>query len=196
VTLRRPGLHLFHSLINTISLTSHSFFLSHPNLVHNAILIPFFKLYNLATYDQHHVVNGDIMAILPAFPGLLVEVVVSDTALQEYNLPEDSEETTTNKSTIKYIEAKPGLEFAVRFSIERNFEYIKNDIHFDVTLDGNKVFRRRVLLQKERHTRGLVSIVDGVKLDSGKNIIKRNFVFSTLTTGQLPHFFNLQSDLD
>jgi len=132
------------------------------------------------------------MAILPDFPGLRVEIIVAGTPLQEYDLPNDTDEVTTNASTIKYVEATPGAEFAVHVTVDRKFKHAKYDLDYRVTIDGNKDLSRGKLMTKKHHVQGRTSTLGAIKFASGKQVIKRNFFFSTLTTG---HFFSQSSHL-
>lgn len=123
-----------------------------------------------------------IMAILTSFPGLDVDITVNGHALSEYDPPPDSHEKLTDPATsIKYIEAQPGQEFGVRLCLGRQFRYLKNDISFKVILDGN--MKRRWTLEKEFHADGFTFTTDSVKRSVGDQVVSRDLVFSTLTTG-------------
>lgn len=131
------------------------------------------------------------MAILSGFPGLEVAVTVNGDALHEYDLPDDIEEIMTDGSTIKYIEARPGTEFAIRCEIEPTFEYSENDLYLNVTVDNYLAHAKFMSTGVQTET------LTGPLMASGKKLIERNWVFSTLKTGQrLHHGFMLNTMLN
>lgn len=111
-------------------------------------------------------------------------MTVDGNPLHEYDFPDDTEEHTTDESTIKYIEAQPGAEFAVCVKLDTMFEYSENDINLDVFVDGKDFLACDQLIDKAELTEGYTTTLRGPLLASGNNIIERNWVFSTLKTGQ------------
>jgi hypothetical protein len=77
------------------------------------------------------------MAILKDCPGLQVEVVVNDWPLQEYV---DNDEPEAANSVTRYIEAKTGDHFAIKYTFSHPFP-VGQGIIADVLLDGQSVRR-------------------------------------------------------
>lgn len=71
------------------------------------------------------------MAVIPDVDGLKVEVVTNGEPLEEYV---DNEEERVPETVTKYIEAKSGEEFGVRWTIAH--PYPEYGVLFDVYLDG------------------------------------------------------------
>ncbi|KAE9961501.1 hypothetical protein BLS_001914 [Venturia inaequalis] len=122
------------------------------------------------------------MAILSGFPGLEVVVTVNGNSLHEYDLPDDSDEITTNASTIKYIEAHPGTKFAVRTTAKGEFKHIKNDLYWKVMVDGKEALLRDKISRHSSHPSIYDATIGGVKVASGNSVMERPFTFSALET--------------
>ncbi|RDI85414.1 hypothetical protein Vi05172_g4763 [Venturia inaequalis] len=122
------------------------------------------------------------MAILSGFPGLEVVVTVNGNSLHEYDLPDDTDEITTNASTIKYIEAHPGTKFAVRTTAKGEFKHIKNDLYWKVMVDGKEALLRDKISRHSSHPSTYDATIGGVKVVSGNSVMERPFTFSALET--------------
>lgn len=122
------------------------------------------------------------MAILTKCPGFEVDVTVNGNALREYDLPADSDEfPTSDDSTIKYVEAQAGQEFAVRLRMSRQTPDVNNDLVFEVNADGE--MRRALTVTKSQLVPGMTASMDGVKRYFETQVVLRKFVFSNLITG-------------
>ncbi|RDI85421.1 hypothetical protein Vi05172_g4764 [Venturia inaequalis] len=125
------------------------------------------------------------MAILTSFPGLEVDIVVNGNALREYDTHKDSDEPTEKSdSAIKYVEAQPGQEFAIRVRANRQFRYRQHDLTYRVYSDGE--FQGSGTICKENYIRGTMSTREGVKRSVAGRIVLRKFQFSTLITDDRP----------
>ncbi|TID13723.1 ATP-dependent RNA helicase [Venturia nashicola] len=122
------------------------------------------------------------MAIIPRFPGLEVTVTVDGNPLHEYDLPDDTDEIESDASAIRYIEAQPGVEFAVHIKSDPVFEYNDNDTCVKVIVDGKDYLTRAKAKSKATITDSWTMTLTGSLLASGKNLIERNWMFSTLKT--------------
>lgn len=123
------------------------------------------------------------MAILPGFPGLEVDVVAGGLPLHEYNHPTNPTGTTTDSSAIKYIEATPGIEFAIRIRTDDNIKNLDHDLHYEVEVDG--VYKLGFLLMRSNRAVAYTDTVDGIPSSLEGQTIMRKFVFVTLVTGIL-----------
>ncbi|KAF2004868.1 hypothetical protein P154DRAFT_518926 [Amniculicola lignicola CBS 123094] len=116
------------------------------------------------------------MAIIPDQPSLQVEVLVNGTPLQEYD---DDEVEASPTSVTKYIEAKSGAEFAIRWTFTPPFP--KNTVMLDIFLDG-KWMRGVFANQKNFHGIAPYSyMITGAVHEVGKGWFERKFCFSKLT---------------
>jgi hypothetical protein len=75
------------------------------------------------------------MAVLPAHPGLSVQVVVDDQPLPEYD---DEDATQDDGSITKYIEACSGSEFKINLIYDKPFQKNK-DLRVCCYIDGSLV---------------------------------------------------------
>ena len=75
------------------------------------------------------------MAILPAFPGLTVEILVNGVPLQEYD--DEDEELESPNTIAEYIEARSGTQFSVRCISSQRLPV--PDSTMQIFLDGTQV---------------------------------------------------------
>jgi hypothetical protein len=125
------------------------------------------------------------MAILSAFPGLSVEVVIAGTSCLEYPDTGDGNGDSDGKVT-RYIDAKSNAEYGVQIDIPRGFMDGKYDIRSKIYIDGYKVggpvFRRVEHIQQ-----GYRQVYSARYFGSGDNWKKRAFCFSDLIKGRIPN---------
>lgn len=79
------------------------------------------------------------MAVLPSCPGLKVEVVVGNTPLVEYD--GDGDEESRPNTSVKYVEAITGAQFAVKYYFDDTFR-TSHGVKINSKLDGKVVSRR------------------------------------------------------
>ena len=119
------------------------------------------------------------MAILRDQPGLKVEILIDGVPIQEYD--DENEEIVPNVVT-KYIEAKSGVNFAIRYTVLPRF-HIKHALVVQSYLDG-KPMRSHVCSEDEiRNYKSRT--MTGVREAIAGKYYKRKFCFSKLNTGQL-----------
>lgn len=119
------------------------------------------------------------MVILPACPGLKVEVAVAGQALKEHD---DNYETNAKPKTVtKYVEAVSGANFEIAISFEKPFPD-KHAVRAIVYVDGEDVarpiIRESALLKRTRKIQGATLRVEGKR-------VLRKFRFSKLNVGEL-----------
>ncbi|KAH5651718.1 hypothetical protein HBI23_165730 [Parastagonospora nodorum] len=114
------------------------------------------------------------MAIHQDHPGLTVELVANSKPLQEYD--NTSEETGPGEVT-KYIEARSGMEFMVRYKFVAPFPD-KKDVGYKVIVDGKRVknsfFKRGELLKTGSF------FTHGVTVGSDSKWVVQHFAFADL----------------
>jgi hypothetical protein len=119
------------------------------------------------------------MAILPAHPGLTVQVVPDNQPLQEYD---DDDASQDVGSVTKYIEACAGSEFKIQYVFDKTFPRNK-DISICCCVDGSVACRptcRRFELGKCN-----AFSIEGIRENDGKNWKKRMFCFQSLIIGMI-----------
>lgn len=71
------------------------------------------------------------MAVFPDYAGLAVEIVVNNQPLEEYN--EEGDHEPKPKTITRYIEAREGEYFSVRYTIPST---LSNGVEVEVEIDG------------------------------------------------------------
>ncbi|QDS67817.1 hypothetical protein FKW77_007166 [Venturia effusa] len=146
------------------------------------------------------------MAIYPKLRGLEVKIKVDGKVAKEYEEPMIEEQDLGDISLVgrralfggpdvqqndhmivpevkttaaeKYIESKPGVDFAVQMCLRSDFPYLKNDLKFAIDVDG--LISESEISIRAHHAKGRYIVIDGIKSGSGDNIVKNKFVFSNL----------------
>lgn len=117
------------------------------------------------------------MTITSKIPRITTEVLVDSVALPQY---EDEEENHASVAMVtKYIEAKSGADFVIRYSFEEKPQY---DVRVDVHLDGKWAASKLALLKAFRNG-ALQQTIDGVKSNNGGRWVLAKFSFTDLKTG-------------
>jgi hypothetical protein len=122
-----------------------------------------------------------IMAILPAHPGLTVQVVVDDQPLPEYD---DDEASQDVGSVTKYIQACAGSESKIQYSFDKTFPRNK-DVRISCSIDGS--IARKPTRRKFELGKGNIFSIDGTREKDGKNWKMRMFCFESLIIGMISH---------
>jgi hypothetical protein len=126
-----------------------------------------------------------VMAILSAFPGLSVEVVMAGTSCLEY--PDtDNDNGDSDEKVTRYIEAKSNAEYGVQIDIPRGLMDGKYDIRSKIYIDGYKV-GGTVLRRVKYIQQGYRRVHSAQCVGSGDNWKKRAFCFSDLIKGRIPN---------
>lgn len=117
------------------------------------------------------------MAILRDQPGLEVEILVDEGPLQEYD---DEDEEIVPTVVTKYIEAKSGVNFTIRYTVLPQF-HVKHALFVQSYLDGKPMeshVRSEDVIRKYTSTTmtGVREAIDG-------KYYERKFCFSQLDTG-------------
>lgn len=116
------------------------------------------------------------MAITDTFPAMVAEILVNGTVIQEYD---DDDDNSGSGSTVKYIEAVSGAEFAIRYKIDEEPDY---DVRVDFSLDGRRASGE--IVQLDRFYGGSVeNVVAGVSSNKDGRWLQSNFTFSDLKIG-------------
>jgi hypothetical protein len=129
------------------------------------------------------------MAILRDQPGLKVEILVDGVPLQEYDY--ENEEIMPSVVT-KYIEAKSGDNFTIRYTVLPQF-HIKHALVVQSYLDGKSMVKR--VFSEERIRKYASRTVTGVREAIAGKYYERKFCFSQLNTGQLYSLMNQAQNL-
>jgi len=129
------------------------------------------------------------MAILRDQPGLKVEILVDGSPLQEYD--DDDEEIVPTVVT-KYIEAKSGVNFTIRYTILPQF-HIKHALVVQSYLDGNSMENH--VCSEDVLRKCTSSTMTGVREAIAGKYYERKFCFSQLNTGQLHSLMNYVQNL-
>jgi hypothetical protein len=129
------------------------------------------------------------MAILRDQPGLKVEILVDGVPLQEYDY--ENEEIMPSVVT-KYIEAKSGDNFTIRYTVLPQF-HIKHALVVQSYLDGKSMAKR--VFSEERIRKYANRTVTGVREAIAGKYYERKFCFSQLNTGQLYSLMNQAQNL-
>lgn len=123
------------------------------------------------------------MAIITGIPGLKVAIRVNQVELQEYQDPDEGENTPSR--TIKYIQATSGAYFDVFVKlIPGEFKRTTSDISIDVYVDGTCVNRPILRLNCNSFTYGTPRIIEGAYNGSGQDWKLHRFQFSQLDIGE------------
>jgi hypothetical protein len=117
------------------------------------------------------------MAITRAFPGIQVEVLVEGEPLKEYD--DEDEEVTTDKVT-KFIEAKSGSEFKIRWTFTPPFP--GDSVCFYIYMDGTYVCGAYAQ-QPDFLGPTYINSVSGIDSSKGQNWFHEKFCFSEITIG-------------
>lgn len=129
------------------------------------------------------------MAILCDQPGLKVEILVDGVPLQEYD---DEDEEIVPTVVTKYIEAKSGVNFTIRYTVLPQF-HIKHALKVQSYLDGKPMENR---VRSEDSIRKYMSgTMTGVREAIAGKYYERKFCFSQLNTGQLYSLVNQTQNL-
>lgn len=121
------------------------------------------------------------MAVLPAVPGLEVEIQVTNNALQEYT---NMEIEDNDKAAVRYIEATSNQEFAICSRFSPEFAYQNCAISIQYYIDGVKVDTRLVLPQQFKDRLPTSFLCDGSYLhESPGKFSQRALRFSELSIG-------------
>ena len=121
----------------------------------------------------------DNMAILPASPGLTVEVMVGGQPLQEIA---DEDVPTDDRTVIKYIEAQAGTKFAFKVTFDEPFLPVDNDIGSVIIIDGEHVESIRYSLSKL--SKSHAGKVSGIYKTTGSSSVFQQFCFGNLITSK------------
>ena len=120
------------------------------------------------------------MSVLPAYPGLTVELMVNGQPLQEYD--NDDEEAESPNTTAKYIEAQSGTQFSVRYTSSQLLP--EPEFTVRIFLNGTKVegsvyrnSRYKFKLNDPYIKKGRVSL-------DGQQTVVRAFQFSEINIGK------------
>jgi hypothetical protein len=119
------------------------------------------------------------MAIIPGLPGLKFDVVVRGVPLEEHT---DTEEEHPPGTIAKYIEAKSGAEFEIRYTVTQPFP--SHDILFEYYLDG-KYTRGSFAFKKDFSGYRNSHTIAGVNTVKGDVWFLQRFCFSELNIGTL-----------
>ncbi|KAF2635879.1 hypothetical protein P280DRAFT_473522 [Massarina eburnea CBS 473.64] len=114
------------------------------------------------------------MAITELYPHINVEILSNGVPLQEY--VNDEEENSPGTVT-KYIEAKSGGDFAVRYSITKPWP--ETCLVFQISMDG-KYVHGKILETNLFHGREYTSTVDAVTFSDRNKHFSQKFCFSEL----------------
>lgn len=133
------------------------------------------------------------MAVLPEIPGLEVTVQVKKSNLPEFDIPINNNKPVPSEVT-KYIQSAAGSTFRLKWELKKDFLYSENDIALDVYLDGSgvvcKSLNKRFLRSLNRAP--VCHYVKGAESFTGKEWIRREFIFSELTVGKFAGIFSVK----
>ena len=130
------------------------------------------------------------MAIIPIFNSVEVEILVNGQPLTEYPDPDtldidDDGGGRAGRLVTKYIEAKTGTEFSVRFKISPSFRLLLGNVDLvvcvyvdDKYLVGNVINRRYLNYDA-------VQLLTGHRYTKNGQWFERSFSFSQLNIGEL-----------
>jgi hypothetical protein len=122
------------------------------------------------------------MAILPAHPGLSVQVAVDDQPLPEY----DDEDATQDDGTItKYIEACSGSEFKLSITYDKPFPPNK-DLIVGCYIDGSLV--SSLAYRGTKHIAGKSRFIEEICRKDGEIWQRQRFHFQDLAVGTQNRF--------
>jgi hypothetical protein len=116
-----------------------------------------------------------VMAIVNKTPRVEAEILIDGVATREYVDGEDQVEVDT---VTRYVEAKSGADFAIRF---RSTQKPKHDVSAEALVDGRSVMSTLVLLN-DFCNGTLESTVDGVRSSKDGKWSLSKFFFSDLMT--------------
>ncbi|KAI1629872.1 hypothetical protein EDD37DRAFT_71211 [Exophiala viscosa] len=121
-----------------------------------------------------------------------LEVTISSDGreFQEYEADADEVEAMKNESPhkdsphiVKYIEAIPGAEFQVNYTLMRNFSFgVGNHVSFHTRIDGETVCGPAVTQEQYDPSLGLTTIRGGVRSGKGYQREERSFYWRDLVT--------------
>jgi hypothetical protein len=126
------------------------------------------------------------MAIIPAMDSIEVEVLVNNQTVTEYVDPETIDvETSPNERKIsKYIEAKTGATFAIRFKTSPTFLLLHSnvDLLFCIYIDNKYMVANVIHRSKLRfdHT----ELLHSHRYTKNKQWFERPFSFNQLNIGE------------
>ena len=117
------------------------------------------------------------MAVIEECPGVKAQVLVARRPLQEYD---DEDEETVPNVTTKYIEARSGEEFVLKWTFSEPFQKVYG-VRVGVKIDGDKpnsrVYPPEDLFRVGGHNK------PGVGLKKDGNWYRRNYRFTALNIG-------------
>lgn len=123
------------------------------------------------------------MAVHPDFPGLEVQITIDNDALQEYVNPDPESDS---KTVTKFIEARDGAQFAVRFVIPGGL-FHNYDIRAAIRLDGKHMAGKVYKREKYRNGGADTSVGCSQARINGMNM-GQDFQFSKLDIRQYERF--------
>jgi hypothetical protein len=120
------------------------------------------------------------MAILPAYPGLSVQVEVHDQPLLEYD---DEDAVQDARSVTKYIEACAGSEFSIKFLFDKTMKR-KKDICVGCYIDGSSRSVRSRFFRIRQQIAGKAYVIKDLDKKDGTKWQRQNFCFQNLGVGK------------
>jgi hypothetical protein len=89
------------------------------------------------------------MAIIPTLPGFKAELIVDGKPLNEYD---DVQAPPLPDTTTKYVEAPPGLNFEIQYTLHKPFTLSQNTtVDIRPSLDGMDILLPRTLIASQRN---------------------------------------------
>jgi hypothetical protein len=120
------------------------------------------------------------MAILPAQPGLSVQVEVDDQLLLEYD---DEDAVQDARSVTKYIEACAGSEFSIKFLFDKTIKR-KKVLRVGCYIDGSSHSVHTRIIRIARQIAGKTYVIRDIDEKDGTKWQRRNFCFQNLGVGK------------
>ena len=111
---------------------------------------------------------------IDCLPGVSVTIRVDGRDLLEYNTDEVDEDDNTVSSA--FVEALPGANFSVELILGKTFPYKRNDLSFDVHLDG--AWARGLVLDLDNNKNGQPGTINGVVTEDRNGSTMKIFVFA------------------
>jgi hypothetical protein len=117
------------------------------------------------------------MAIVQATPRVEAEILIDGVTIQEYE-DKDEEEVVETDTVLKYIEAKSGANFAIRYRLEGELQH---DVHVEIILDGKRV-ESGLALRKDFRNGVYQETLQGARSQEDGKWGLSKFAFSDLKT--------------
>jgi len=130
------------------------------------------------------------MAVIPIFDSVEVEILVNGQPVTEYPDPDtldidDDGGGPAGRVVTRYIEAKTGTEFSIRFKISPTFRLLLGNVDLVVCVYVDNKYMVGNVINRTNLNYDAVQILSGHRYTKSGQWFERSFSFSQLNIGEL-----------